>query len=136
TNDKLWFMLSAGIHSPPRTMKKASTYFLRFAIFVIGLMVLALCVFALPAAWPGAVAEFPYAVLSIRLIIIGLYLATVPFYVALWQALKLLRLIDENKAFAEVSVAALRTIKRCATLITGIFVVFVPLLFPIAEVDD
>ena len=117
-------------------MRRGSTHFLRFAIFVIGIGVLALCIFALPALWKGGSEEFPTASRSVLLIVIGLYATVIPFFVALWQAVKLLGYIDHNKAFSDLSVKALRTIKYCAIIITVFFVGFVPLLFPIADADD
>ncbi len=117
-------------------MKKVSTNFLRCAIAVIGAGVLALCIFALPSMWKGASAEFPMASYSIFLIMIGLYITAVPFFIALWQTLKLLRLIDQNKAFSDLSVAVLKNIKYCAIAISVLYVGGVPLLFPIADADD
>jgi len=117
-------------------MKRGSTHFLRLVIILIGLGVLALCIFALPSMLAGASAEFPYATQSVFLIIGGLYIATLPFFIALWQSFKLLHYIDRNKAFSELSVKALKNIKYCASSITVIFAAFVPLLFPIADMDD
>lgn len=117
-------------------MKYPSTLFLRAIIALLAGIVLALSIFALPNAWHGGSAEFPYASASVIFIVISLYATTIPFYIGLWQGLKLLRLIDKNAAFSASSVEALRTIKRCASLITLVFFTFVPALFPIAEVDD
>jgi len=98
--------------------------------------VLALCIFALPSAWKGGSAEFPTASRSVFLIVIGLYVTAIPFFIALWQALKLLQLIDTNKAFSDLSVAALKKIKYCAIVIGVLYLGGVPLLFPIADADD
>ena|SRR3989338_3915086 len=117
-------------------MKRVSTNFLRFIIFFIGMGVLALCIFALPAMWKGGSEEFPMASRAIFLIMIGLYATAVPFFIALWQALKLLRSIDQNTAFSEVSVKALKNIKYCAISIAILYMGGVPLLFPIADADD
>jgi uncharacterized membrane protein len=84
--------------------KRGSTHFLRFVIFLMGTGVLALCIFALPSVWKGGSAEFPSASQAVFLIVLGLYATTIPFYVALWQTLKLLRYIDQNKAFSDLSV--------------------------------
>ena len=97
---------------------------------------LALCIFALPSAWKGGSAEFPTASRSVFLIVIGLYVTAIPFFIALWQALKLLQLIDTNKAFSDLSVAALKKIKYCAIVIGVLYLGGVPLLFPIADADD
>ena len=117
-------------------MKRGPTLFLRGFIVFMGLAVLALCIFGLPAMWRGGSTEFPMASNAIYLIVIGMYATAIPFFVALWQALKLLNYIDQNKAFSNLSVKALRTIKRSATIIAVLYVGGVPLLFPIAEADD
>lgn len=117
-------------------MKRGSTHFLRFAIFIIGAGVLALCIFALPTMWKGGSEEFPTAGYAIFLIMIGMYATAVPFFFALWQTLKLLRYIDQNKAFSDLSIKALRNIKYCATIIAVLYIGGVPLLFPIADAED
>lgn len=119
-----------------KLMKQKSTNFLRFIIILIGTGVLSLCIFALPGMWPGGAKEFPTASRAILLIMIGLYLTAVPFFVALWQSLKLLYYIDKHKAFSDLSVKALRNIKYCATIIGILYIAGVPLLFPIADADD
>ncbi|NWF88339.1 MAG: DUF2975 domain-containing protein [Ignavibacteriaceae bacterium] len=49
------------------------------------------------------------------------YIASVPFFVALYQAFKLIGYIDKNKIFSQVSVEAIKNIKYCAlTLIAFI----------------
>ncbi len=117
-------------------MKRKSTHFLRFAIFFLGLAVLALCIFALPHIWIDGREEFPSASHILFLIMIGLYATVVPFFIALGQGFKLLRSIDQNKAFSAMSVKALRTIKYCAATIAVLYIGGVPLLYPIAELDD
>ncbi|OGN07642.1 MAG: hypothetical protein A3B86_02270 [Candidatus Yanofskybacteria bacterium RIFCSPHIGHO2_02_FULL_38_22b] len=117
-------------------MKKVSTNFLRFVIFLLGIGVLALCIFALPGAWKGGSEEFPTASCVVLLIVMGIYITAAPFLILLWQALKLLNYIDHNKAFSDLSVKALRNIKYCASIIAVVYVVFVPLLIPVAEADD
>jgi hypothetical protein len=117
-------------------MKRASTHFLRFALFVMAAIVLALCMFALPSMWRGASAEFPYATAAVSGIVVILGLSAIPFFVALWRANTLLGNIDRNAAFSEGSVDALRSIKRCAIVIAVLLWINVPLLFPIAEIDD
>jgi hypothetical protein len=47
------------------------------------------------------------------------YLASIPFFVALYQAFKVLGYIRQNKAFSQATVKALRTIKFCALAIIG-----------------
>ncbi|WP_205685236.1 DUF2975 domain-containing protein [Peribacillus acanthi] len=100
------------------------------------LPVLALCIFVLPV-----IAEF-FAELNPKLdflqypFLIGLYVTAIVFFVALYQTLKLLSYIDKNEAFSELSVAALKKIKYCAITISALYVLFMPLLYLMAEVDD
>jgi hypothetical protein len=117
-------------------MKRGSTLFLRATLLVMALVVLALCIFALPSVWKGGPAEFPAAANAVFAIVIVLYASTIPYFIALWQTLKLLGYIDRNTAFSEASVRALGNIKRCAIAITVLFMINVPLLLPIAEADD
>jgi cytochrome bd-type quinol oxidase subunit 2 len=117
-------------------MKRKATNFLRIIIFLIGMGVLALCIFALPAMWKGGSEEFPMASRAFFLIMLGMYATATPFYFALWQTLKLLSYIDQNKAFSDLSMQALKNIKYCAIIISAFYVGGVPLLFPIADADD
>jgi hypothetical protein len=117
-------------------MKRGSTLFLRGVIVAMGLGVLALCIFALPSIWKGGSVEFPTASNALLLIIIGMYIAAIPFYMALWQAFKLLNYIDRNTAFSDLSVRALKNIKYCAISISVLYFAGVPLLLPIAQADD
>ena len=101
--------------------------FLRGVIFLLVLGVLALCIFVLPAGIISDTAGY------YRPILIGLYVPASPFFVALYQALKLLGYIDKNAAFSPLSVKALKNIKYCAiaTQIVGISftAVSMPVLF-------
>jgi hypothetical protein len=116
--------------------KKGSTLFLKAAVVFMALVVLAISIFALPEIWKGGSAEYPVASTALLMIMIGLYLTIIPFYVALWQTLKLLTHIDRNDAFSEASVKALRMIKYCGAVISVLYITGVPFLFPIAQADD
>lgn len=120
-------------------MKRGSTLFLKIAVILMGIPVLALCLFLLPqianeaneAAERGAdVAFVVYGILMV------MYVSTVPFYIALYQAFKLLSYIDKNKAFSKLSVRALKNIKNCAIIISGLYAVALPLVYIMAEIDD
>lgn len=118
-------------------LNQASTVVLRLAIFAISAIVLALCVFALPAAWRAVPAEHPadiaYAFYGILL---GLYAAALPFFFALYQAIKLLGYIDKNKAFSQDSVQALQRIAYCGLSIAAVFTMLLPFLYVWAQSDD
>jgi hypothetical protein len=51
-----------------------------------------------------------------------MYIASIPFFFALYQAFKLLGYIERNKVFSLSSVKALRIIKYCAIAIPGFIV--------------
>ena len=63
------------------------------------------------------------------------YLASIPFFVALYQAFKVLGYIGQNKAFSQATVKALRTIKFCALGIIG-FVAVGELFIMLGNSDD
>jgi hypothetical protein len=63
------------------------------------------------------------------------YLASIPFFVALYQAFKVLGFIGQNKAFSQATVKALRTIKFCALAIIG-FVAVGELFIVLGNSDD
>ena len=64
------------------------------------------------------------------------YTASVAFFVALYQAFKLLGYIGRNEVFSERSVKALRTIKYCAKVIVGFVVAAEAYLFIARPGDD
>ncbi|HRH31190.1 MAG TPA: DUF2975 domain-containing protein [Candidatus Paceibacterota bacterium] len=116
-------------------MKKASTHFLRAVIVFMGLVVLALCIFALPEMGRGMAVEFPM-VSGLEYWVLPLYAAAVPFFFALWQGLLLLSFIDKNKAFSDLSVKSLRTIKHLAVAVSICMYAAFPFMFQIAQADD
>jgi hypothetical protein len=115
-------------------MKHGSTLFLKIALFLIGSPVLAFCIFGL--VWLTNNPANPDYAYMLYPIVIGMYVAAIPFFVALYQAFKLLSYIDNNQAFSELSVKALKNIKFCAITISGLFVVILPFVFLVADLDD
>lgn len=107
-------------------MKHVTTLFLKIALFMIALPALALSIFWLP----GFIGYINIA------IILLVYVTELIYFFALYKAFKLLQLIDKNKAFSYESVDTVKHIKYCAYFISGIFVVILPFLYPIADADD
>jgi hypothetical protein len=70
-------------------MKKGSTLFLRGVVYLIGILVLAVCILVLPRVIMSE--EVGYY----RPILLGMYIPAIPFFIALYQALKLLSYIDK-----------------------------------------
>ncbi|MCC2529662.1 MULTISPECIES: DUF2975 domain-containing protein [Bacillus] len=117
-------------------MKRGSTLFLKIAVILIGIPVLALCIFLVPQIANFAAELYPDISYLKYLVYIDLYAAAIPFYFALYQAFTLLSYIDRNKAFSELSVRALKKIKYCAITISLLLVAGMPLFYLIAEMDD
>lgn len=117
-------------------MQKGSTIFLRVAVLAVGTVVSLLCIFALPHMWRTAHLEEPDITYALYGILTALYVSVVPFFVALWQTIKLLGYVDANKAFSTLSVRALKNIKYCALAISTIYAATVPFLYIWAEKDD
>lgn len=117
-------------------MKNGSTLFLRLAVILIGLPILALCIFLVPKIGEFAAELYPEMSYIKYLIMLLFYTTAIPFYYALYQAFKLLNYIDKNKAFSELSVKALKLIKYCAISISGLYAIGMPLFYLIAERDD
>ncbi len=117
-------------------MKRGSTLFLKLAIILMGFPVLALFILLVPKIANLAAKLFPDWAYIKYLVFIDLYATAIPFYFALYQAFKLLSYIDEEKAFSELSVAALKNIRNCAIAISSVYVLGMPLFYLIAEVDD
>jgi len=63
------------------------------------------------------------------------YLGSIPFFLALYQAFKVLGYIGQNKAFSQATRKALRTIKFCALAIIG-FVAGAELFIMLHDSDD
>jgi len=111
-------------------MKHSSTLFLQSVIFLIGIVVLYVCAFGIPTVVGDFSAD------GYDPILLGLYIPAIPFFIALFQATKLLNYIDTNRAFSALSVRAFRNIKLCAASIAGIFVLAMPYIFYVADKDD
>ena len=63
------------------------------------------------------------------------YIASIPFFIALYQAFKVLEYVRQNKTFSQATVKALRTIKFCALAIIG-FVAVSVIFIMFADRDD
>lgn len=111
-------------------MKPTSTLFLKSVVFLIGLAVLALCVFALPAGIMSDQTGY------YRPILVGLYVPAMPFFYALYQAIRILHFIDKNNIFSEASIVAFKKIKYCAIAIAALFTAGMPYIFYAADRDD
>lgn len=115
-------------------MKRCSTIFLRIAVIFIGIPVLAMCIFGL--FWLAKNPVNPDYAHILYPILIGIFVSAIPFFVALYQVLRLLSYIGKNKAFSKISIKALKNIKYCAITISTLYVVMMPFVYLVAEKDD
>jgi hypothetical protein len=113
---------------------KLETLFLKIAVVLIAMPILALCILGVVRLSTERI-NLEYASMLYP-ILIGMYLSAIPFFAALFQALKLLSYIDKNNAFSELSVNALKNIKYCASAISILYVLVMPFLYFLAEKDD
>ncbi|WP_025116277.1 DUF2975 domain-containing protein [Lysinibacillus fusiformis] len=107
-------------------VKLSSTFFLKIVTFLIGIAVLAVCVYWLPQAAlrdakvrPGDYSIYP--------LLLCAYGVCITFSVAMYQAYKLLSYINLNNAFSELSLKSLKVIKKCA--FTIIFFILILLVY-------
>lgn len=112
---------------------KRETIFLRLAVIILGLPIVGFLAF-LTCDLITVPKQDGYS-LFIPMILV-LYVSAIPYFFALFQTMKLLGQIDRNEAFSIISVNALKNIKRCAIVISALFIVDLPFLYRIAEIDD
>ncbi|MCM3585783.1 DUF2975 domain-containing protein [Mesobacillus maritimus] len=117
-------------------MKRSSTLFLKFAVILIGIPVLLLCIFLVPELGEVTAELLPEFAFVQYLVMSLFYASVIPFYFALYQAFKLLSYIDKSNAFSDLSVNALKRIKYCAITISILHVLVLPIFYLFAEMDD
>ena len=103
-------------------MKRSSTIFLQIVIVLIGIGALALLLWEPHIEGRNAHAtnfEIYFRDPFLALVYIG----SIPFFVALYQAFKVLGYAGQNKVFSQAAVKALRTIKYCALTTVGFVVI-------------
>lgn len=110
-------------------LEQGSTLFLRAAIIVIGLAVLALCAFAL---LPSLFRDNG----GYSLLLVGMNVAALPFFIGLYQGWRLLNYIDKNTAFSNASVDALKIVTYCALIISAVYIVCLPWIYRLAQQTD
>ncbi len=102
-------------------MKKSSTIFLQVVIVALGIGALALLLWE--PHLEGINAHSTFFEVYLDPFIALVYIGSIPFFVALYQAVKVLGYAGQNKIFSQPAVNALRTIKYCALTIIGFVVI-------------
>ena len=96
-------------------MKRGSTIFLQVVIVLLGVGILALLLWEPHVE--GVNAHATLYEMYFDPFIAYAYIGSIPFFVGLYQAFKLLGYVRRNEIFSERSVRALRIIKYCALVI-------------------
>jgi hypothetical protein len=118
----------------PPTMKRISTIFLQVIIVFIGIGALAFLLWE-PQVEGRNVHATVYQIYFNDPFLSYAYIASIPFFVALYQAFKVLGYVRQNKVFSQAAVKALRTIKYCAISIIG-FVTIGEIFIMLGNSDD
>ncbi len=121
----------ATVKTPP--LKRSSAAFLQTVVVLIGVGALAFLLWEPHVEGVNAHARFFEVYFD--LFVAYAYIASIPFFVALYQAFKVLGYAGQDRVFSQEAVKALRTIKYCALIIVGF--VAVSVIFMIhADRDD
>ena len=94
-------------------MKRSSTIFLKIVIVLVGIVALALMLWEPHLEGRNAHATL-FQIYFNDPFLAYAYLASISFFVALYQAFKVLGYAGRNKIVSQAAVKALRTIKYCA----------------------
>ena len=98
-------------------MKRGSTIFLRIVIVLIGIGALAFMLWEPHVE--GVNKNATLFQMYFNSFVAYAFIASIPFFVALYQAFKLLGYVGANKVFSREAVKALRIMKYCALTIIG-----------------
>jgi len=100
-------------------MKKSSTIFLQVVVVVLGIGALALLLWE---PWTEGVNAHVTSFTQIYFddpFLMLIYAGSIPFFIGLYQAFRVLGYVGQNKVFSHGAVKALRTIKYCALTVIG-----------------
>jgi hypothetical protein len=109
-------------------MKRSSTIFLQIVIVLIGIGTLAVMLWEPHIEGRNAHATL-FEIYFNDPFLAYVYIASIPFFVALCQAFKLLGHIGRNEVFSQRSVKTLRVIKYCAIALVALIVAAEAYLF-------
>src|SRR5262249_6505201 len=98
-------------------MKRGSTIFLQVIIVLFGAGILTFLLWE--PHLEGVNAHATFLAVYLDPFIAYAYIGSIPLFVGLYQAFKLLGYVARNEIFSERSVRALRTIKYCALVLIG-----------------
>ena len=103
------------------SMNRSSTLFLQVVIVLAGIGALALLLWEPHIEGRNAHATL-YQIYFNDPFLAYAYIASTPFFVALYQAFRVLGYARKNKIFSQAAIKALRTIRQCALTVAGFIV--------------
>jgi hypothetical protein len=115
-------------------MKRSSTVFLQGVIVLVAIGALAVLLWEPHIEGRNAHAA-PFEIYFKDPFLAYVYIASIPFFVALVQAFRVLGYAGQNNIFSQAAVKALRTIKYCAIAIIGFAAVSVVFMMSSAPDD-
>ena len=122
----------------PRTLRKtnksSAALFLQGAIVLIGIATLGFLLWEPHIEGRNAHAS-TFEIYFKDPFLAYVYVGSTPFFVALYRAFGLFGHVRQNRAFSQVTVDALRTIKRCAIAIIGFVAVGVVFIIMFGDED-
>lgn len=98
-------------------MKRGSTLFLKLVLIAIGVIVA--CGMIYFPTTEGRAANLDLVSIYNDPFIIYIYIGSTPFFIGLYQAFKLLNLIDANKAFSQAAINTLKNMKYASISLIG-----------------
>src|SRR5689334_13622623 len=104
-------------------LKRSATAFLQSVIVLIGISALAFLLWEPHVE--GVNTHATFFDMYFNSFVAYVYVGSMPFFVALYQAFKLLGYAGRDEVFSQRSVRALRTLKYCALAIIGVVAVSV-----------
>ena len=117
-------------------MKRSSTVFLQIVIVLIGIGALTLMLWEPHIEGRNAHATL-FEIYFKDPFLAYAYIASISFFVALYQSFKVLGYAGQNRVFSEAAVKAMRTIKFCAIAMIGFIAVGeVVFVLPNSDGDD
>ena len=115
-------------------IKKGSTIFLQVVIVAIGIGALAFMLWEPHIEGRNAHATL-FEIYFKDPFLAYAYIGSIPFFLALYQAFKVLGYVGQNKVFSQAAVKALRTIKFCGIAMIG-FVAIGEIFILFSNSDD
>lgn len=109
-------------------MQKANAIFLRLTVISVGMIILLLCIFALPSAAQETALIHPEVAYLKYPILLGMYATALAFFYTLYETVSIINVVERESIFSKRIVESLNYIKYCALVIIGLYVLGINIL--------